>query len=457
MGLIVRIIGWLAAAAIVVIALALAAPWAPVLLDRATIEAETDFLIANGEPLSLTSVKTDTDFIAETGERPPKLEVEAFHGAGFSFPPEVYEPGLVLFGEIHGLADTQTLDLALIRHLNETAGMTSLMAEVDFAQAAAFNMLLCCGQHDEAAAVFEHWGSFSSQWSSREFYEKLMALYEFNSTVPTGEGVRFFGVDKIQNKSAAIMYVRRFVSALPDETTPSAVLALNAVPDDADIKAHRELFAVARDAIRSIGAPEALRPLAYALENLIDVADGKSRYEIIERNVRAMVEDFGYGDDELVYGFWGLFHAIKTEVNGARPLAVRLGAEGAPFAGVVTTIGTVYLDGEAMMPTYTLPGPIQSDGPYTVIPFTEDFPYIFYRRGIGALKAAAGDAPASIYHLSAEGAPYRGTESLRSSTGLMAMMTPMTIARTETPPFDYLIVSQGSAPLTPYIGETEKN
>lgn len=45
-----------------------------------------------------------------------------------------------------------------------------------------------------------------------------------------------------------------------------------------------------------------------------------------------MVRESGIGDDEPLYGFWGIFHLLRTTVNkSVRPLAMRLADSDLPL------------------------------------------------------------------------------------------------------------------------------
>lgn len=438
-----RIFKWLGLLLVAVVVIALTLPWVPAWKDE----------LGSGPYKAWTKANVVTlDLAAEDG--------------GFLFDEAFYGKRLILMGEIHGAADPHVLDLALIKHLHATTGLRWLMAELDFAQSTLVNFYLLTGDETYIEPIFEAWAAEDAQWASREYVEKLRGLREFNRSVPDGEGVLVFGVDRVQDRAVALDVLKEYAEA--QEQAASAVATNGVIPDwpatlapayapDAEKSARIGALSAALVAVEDLPTAARDKGFVHLLRNLIALDEGATRYEAILANIAAMNAVFEIGDDEPLYGLWGFFHAIRAPVNeGARPLALRLNEEG-PFAGAVGTIGFIYTGAESMTPSKMLPGPMAGEGTYTVIPFSQDFPYLYYQRGIYDLKAAAGDARASLIRLSGEGSPYANSARLGSASGLMTAMGEIDIAPSDPPAFDYVILSQGSPALTAYIGETEKN
>ncbi|MEL6365151.1 MAG: hypothetical protein AAFR11_09970 [Pseudomonadota bacterium] len=430
---------WVGLVLALLIAVAALAPWRPALVDQMTAKPYRQWAEANVRTLDLDAPD-----------------------AKFAFDEAFYDNRLILMGELHGTADPHVLDLALIRHLRERAGLQWLMAELDFAQSTLVNFYLMSGEEKYLAPIFEHWAAETAQWASNEYYEKLRGLRAYNQALAPGERIRVFGVDRIQSVDVALDVLKDYmeaqdfltVTASTDGTAPDwAAMLAPAFAEGAGEEARLGAVNAALFAAETLPASVRDKGFVHLLRNLAALDEGATRYETILANIAAMTAVFGVGDDEPLYGFWGLFHATRAPVNGtSRPLALRLYKEG-PFAGSVGTISFLYTNSASMMPSASLPEPMRGEGAYTDMPFAQNVPYLYYQRGIYDLTSVAGDARASLFRISGEGSPYAGSGRLGSATGLMTGLGEMTVETADPPPYDYIILSQGSAALTPYVGD----
>jgi hypothetical protein len=75
-----------------------------------------------------------------------------------------YRNQLFLLGEAHGFAAPQELDFQLLKHLNEKAGVTHYLAEVDYSQAHFLNEYLRTGDERLLRYVFDTWVRANAQW-----------------------------------------------------------------------------------------------------------------------------------------------------------------------------------------------------------------------------------------------------------------------------------------------------
>jgi hypothetical protein len=179
--------------------------------------------------------------------------------------------------------------------------------------------------------------------------------------------------------------------------------------------------------------------------------EGDDRYAVILDNVDAMVGDFGIGDEEPLYGFWGIFHALQATVNGgARPLALRLQNSELPFARRVTSIGMVYIDSEWNLPSRILPAPARPDTRYVDVPLTQANPYLQYLKGIGHLRHVAGDADVSLFRVAGRGSPYPSDGQLVDQNGLLMRVFPFEVDVVDRMPTGHLILVRDSDAVSPY-------
>ena len=405
------------------------APWWVVARDVATGGPYQEYLADHVQRLDLSGSDPDLDF-----------------------PDTFYDHRLFLVGEIHGAEKAQRLDLALMTHLAERAGVRWLMAELDPAQAGRFNAYLETGDASLVRPVFEAWLARATQWGNQEHFEKLRALREWNERRPEAERLRYFGVDWIQDVDGAVAWLARELERRPaeagSETTAASArerLRDRAREFDGDLEA---LLTVAGE------ADAALHPeTRHLVRSLRMHAQGAGRYEAIEANIDAMVNDFGIGDHEPLYGFWGIFHVLKARVDdSARPLALRLRDSGHPFADGIVSLIMVYADAEMNMPSRSLPEAIRPEGPFFDAPMSQDDPYLQYLKGIRDLKVVADGADAAIFRLDAEGSPYEEGDRLIRQQGLMTKIFPFEVSVEDGRPTEYVILVNGSDALTPFEG-----
>ena len=339
--------------------------------------------------------------------------------ADMSFPDAFYDNRLFLFGEIHGVAGPQDVDIALIDHLNENIGLRWYMAELGPETAMAFNHYLSTGDDSRAKIAFDGWADENYQWANKEFFEKLGKIRAANLERPSAQRIYFIGVDRIQHEILADS-ARNQPFANYDDDHADTALAIN-----------KALLA----ATRARGTAK--------------------RYEHIMANIDLMMADPRIGADEPIYGFWGLFHALQVSVNDtARPLALRLQDHPA-FEKGITSLVAVYGPGSMMMwPAQILPGPLQGkEGEtYTLLPMGNDNPYMGYTAGIRDLQTAANGADVAIFNIDALPSPYTGSNRFVSASGISTLLQKFEVNGTASEATDYIVYLEGSPALTPWRG-----
>lgn len=337
-------------------------------------------------------------------------------------PTQLADAEFIMLSEIHGFADVQRLDLALLRGLNAQHGVRSYLAELSPAQAMAFNEMVSGGSDQYAREVFDRWGDQSTQWGNREFFAKLQAMAADNEARPEDRRVYFIGADKEGDAD----WAAKVVAELSGDGDP---------------------------AFGSLGGVQAInRDLATA-EMERDTSG--SRYDSILPNI-ASVRAIDGANEETFYGLWGLFHGSKAPVNGSDPLSLRLNADDGAFAGKVLTIGTLAIDWSFnMMPTQALPSFWHGDAgqAYSVVPLSYDQTYMARLRGVGDVMDAMGEDRAALFRIGGEGTPYADGPRLSDASGIFAMMQPFEYGGPAAEVNDFLLVLRGSPALTPWKGE----
>ena len=369
-------------------------PWVPVLQDNLTSGSYVSYLEANVDRVDLAAADP-----------------------GFDFPEAFYQHRLFFFSEIHGYAAPQDFDFALLKHLNERAGVRYYLAEMDPAQALAVNLWFETGDDTLIGEVFDSWAGEAAQWGNKEFFAKLAKIKALNDTLSADRQIRFAGVDQIQNRDFAGRVISLIQHGEGEEERPVDKLNLS------------------------------------MLETALALEEPGSRYASILRNTGAVAAAFPAGTK--FYGMWGLFHGMQVPVAGREPLAMQLQEDG-PFAGEVVTLTSFYTEfSMSMMQSKFLPPPLigNTDAAYALVPSNNDDTYLYYVRGINDLKKVAGDDQVTVFNLRGEGTPYRGNRRLMKSRGFIASMQPFVVDGSASEAADYAVLFQASPALTPWKGE----
>lgn len=338
---------------------------------------------------------------------------------GFVLPSELYARRLITMHEIHGFADTQILDLAMMRHLHEQAGWRIYLGELSPAQAIAFNEYVLGGSDQPTRAVFDRWASRSAQWANQEFFGKLTAVREFNLTQTAERKIIFLGVD-LYSDDEDISWIGETPSAPPGFANTDNILAIN--------------HALLADA-------QARTP--------------ETRYGEILANIERVL-NFPGADRARFYGLWGLFHGGQVETAGAKPLAMHLNEEGGLLEGEVVTIGTLCISQcFNLMPSRALPGPLQGPNgePYTSIPMAQDSTYLVRIRGYQEFADRLGEERAMLLPLREDDSPYAKRPRLIEQTGFLALVTSLEYDGSAADAFDAVVIHRASPALTPWDGE----
>lgn len=402
MHIFLRILKWIGLFIFIVIIGLLTLPWLPVLSDQFGKSTYQDWLDQRATPLQLDAPDT-----------------------AFAFHDEFYDNRFIMLSEVHGYETVQRLDLALLKHLRETTDRPIwYLAEIPPHVAHAFNLYIL---HDDVMAAreaFEYWADASDrfQWGNRNFFDKLTAIRDLNGQLSTEKKIRFIGVDKPQTDTLPAY------EALATQHTGAIDLSSDAA------------------------AAQLASRLAYlALQRPADAG----RYDHIIPNIEDVLGMKG-ADEVLFYGLWGQFHAMRTEVNGVKPLAARLHNGEGIFADKVGVVSTVCIeDCLNMMPAGAFPGvPKPPNGEdYIQLPLSYDSTYFLRVRGVGELAKAGGDYGATLIPLIGVDSPYHKGKRIISASGYLALMQRFKVAGPPSAVMDYLVVIKGSQPLTPWRGQ----
>ena len=341
--------------------------------------------------------------------------------AGLEFPEELYGKRLITLHEIHGYADLQFLDFAMMRHLHRRTGWRVYLGEMSPAQAIAFNDYVLGGSDLPARSVFDAWADKNAQWANQEFFRKLTAIRTLNEQLPEDRRIVFIGVDLLGRDEASDWLDGRPIPAsAPHFSSTAGIRAINYV-----------LLQDAKDR-----TPE-------------------TRYGEILQNID-MVLSFPGAERERFYALWGLFHGGQVATSGSKTLAMYLAEEGGPFEGDMATIGTLCIsECMNMMPSEEIPAALRpaTGEAYTLLPMTFDNAYLVRVRGLPEIQERLGNARAMVVPLRLDGSPYKKGPRLAEQTGFLAMLVSFDYDGSAADVFDAMIIHRNSQGLTPWRGE----
>lgn len=369
-----------------------------------------------------------------------------------------YEKRLFLLGEAHGVAVGQTLDLALLRHLNATAGVRFYVAEIDPAQAEWFNRYLDSGDTAFLDRVFSFWARERYQWGNRDFFDKIVAIRALNRTLAPERRIRFAGMDRLQDAALMQQHLSELLERVPaaswrDADRMRAVLrnpqsAADATRDGPLALAGAQFGGTLTEAAPAGVADGDWRKLRAAMSMLSDRRTMQWREEMITAAFERLLSD-PHLRDEKFYGLWGMFHVVQAPVNDDHPFAFNL--QRGAFANEIVSVGVFNLDSRMMLPAGSLPF-LQADASgYATMTYSMDSALFSTLEGIESAKAAArGDA--TIFGLSAAGSPYLRSKRLARLHGVFGLLQPFEIETAKAPPsgaMNYVILVRGSAATKP--------
>jgi len=328
------------------------------------------------------------------------------------FNPAFYRNKLFLLGESHGVQRVQDLDFALLRHLNQRAGVRTYLAEVDCAQAFYLNDYLRTGDEAPLGRVFAGWAAGQAQWANADFQQKIRRIRQLNQTLPAGRRIRFVGIDGVQDYPLLAAYLaaqRATGRPLPPALAArldSVAAACTAGPAQAAavaLRAQQALQADAPAARRALGPAYAL--VQHALTNLGYARTLPEREAQLLANYEAALSLWHLGPEKL-YGLWGLGHVLQSPAGGGyRALAARIKQHRLPGHDALVSILCTYSGCQMMTASAGLPAALRAPGQaFTgATLFNHDGPLVRLA-GIETLKATTPASGTTLWWVAAPGA-----------------------------------------------------
>ena len=376
------------------------------------------------------------------------------------FDQKFYDNQLFFLGESHGVQRPQELDFALLKHLNQRAGVRTYLAEVDAPKAYYLNEYLRTGQDSLLRRVFRSWVAGRAQWGNQDFYHKIARIRVLNQNFPTARRIRFVGIDGLQDLPLAADYVRVLLSRHPVSAplrgqldSVMTLLRSNAAGPLAALGARtaRELARPAAGYQQVLGTDN-YAELALLLRNFSYARQGLNREAVLFANFETQYRAKRL-DREKLYGMWGLAHVLQNPVEGNfAMLAARICQSSLPLHNKVASVLCVFSGCQMLYPSAGLPAPWQTAGqPYTITDkFNHDGPLVVLE-GLAELKQRTAPGSSTLFRLDAPGAANtRQPIRLRYAPGMPASQQMQFQAQVPAAAYaQYLLLVRDSGPVQP--------
>ncbi len=260
------------------------------------------------------------------------------------------ESQYILLGEVHGFADVQDVDMALLKLLNSKYQLKHYIAEVDDAKAWLLNKYLATGDESLLHSVFRSWERDTAQWANLPYFSKYQKLYEYQKQLLPNQKVTVVGIDQPQDYNIVKQYLAFLNQAFKGQAFQPEIDQLNKAINE-EKKAAIAQAAVALlaqiDKEKSKGARawgSNYRPLLLLLNNLSST--NKTRDSVMFDNLQRYINTYQLQHAKM-YGFLGFFHCLQASYNQSSPFAYLLKKT---MKAKVTSIVSYYKDGLIMMP-----------------------------------------------------------------------------------------------------------
>ncbi|NQZ43577.1 MAG: hypothetical protein HRT65_04650 [Flavobacteriaceae bacterium] len=360
-------------------------------------------------------------------------------GSGFDYGllhEDLQSSRVIFVGEIHGFAEPNRFDVDFFKHLHQHYGVRHYLSELDFVQATYVNRFLDSGNRSYLDQAMKHWGVVQGR-DNQSYFDKFLALQEFQSTLPVSEKFTVIGIDKIRDTLLLDRYL--------DEAFP--MTDLNAPLQTSD----NRIGQLDRLLLRDSTSSEQLTTLKHLRKNLVYLNEGRNREEILFHNFASFYDSLRL-QKERVYGFLGLYHVMQYSINQTEPLAAKIRKSTmVPKRGLLS-INFIMNESKMVLPSDQLPDMLQDDGPYTRFPISADNMLTTYIVGVRDLKRITPPRHLSLVKLNGTDSPFAQSTRLQRIIKLLPLSQDFTMTEKGRPYVQYAIFvrhSDWAEPMTP--------
>jgi hypothetical protein len=226
---------------------------------------------------------------------------------------------LIIVGESHGAQNAQWIDFSLLKYLNKNFGITTYIAELDYAQATLLNDYLTTGDERKLKIVFRNWVRSHAQWGNYDFYNKIVKIRALNKTLAKDRKIHFVGIDLVQDFGEYLKLITHFSENRSNPLLDTLQAEIKKAAQDSDFD---RITLFAQNYLQTIQQNESdfknllktdFPIFEYLFQNLSYSSNtsGVKRPEGIYRNYKQLY-DILHWENQKLYGMWGFFHAHLT-------------------------------------------------------------------------------------------------------------------------------------------------
>lgn len=271
------------------------------------------------------------------------------------FTKNILQNQLFLVGEGHGTQYNIELQLDMIKHLQQTAGLKYILLELGFLDQLYLNRYLQTGNEQVLDSFFHfHPNTF---YFNKQLFHFFQQLYHYNLQLPAKNKLQIITVDLDFAYRDALLYVQRNLPALLPDSLKHPFTEMNPVQDTAALLIQKFNSAykgfVKNDLIYKKHFNELFEDTKHLLDNInqrLQIAVSKRndlRDSVMYNNFLYAKKRYAINNDKII-GFMGSFHVKQFDVPGDPRFAAILAKSNA-VKGVVSFM-SVYNGGEAMIP-----------------------------------------------------------------------------------------------------------
>ena len=381
------------------------------------------FFLLMGLALPLFAQKTNT-YLQTNHTRFSPAEPDSYALFDSAF----YASDVFMLGENHGYAVPQTLDLTMLKHLNQRVGLRYYLAEMDFAQAELVNQYLVTGQNAPLDSLFRGFLAQtlagSSQWGNQQFYDKIVAIRTYNQTRPDSLRIRFLGVDWFQSEGRNVPDLMRSLLNPNGATFPADPLldSLRLVVNKPDVSLGKLLPFADR-----IKADYGANPTKYTARfgtrlmlfrqvfELVSYAKSATTRDVVAARLTRFLTAEMHLQHEKLYGLWGYTHTMQAGVNKSPTFSGLLAKAGRR----VVTIPIMTKDSRMLLHRDYVPFMFRKKGEtFVEMAYVDADGRIFGVDGFDELEPVTAANQTTLIKLDAPGSPYRSKLTLVNVGGM---------------------------------------
>lgn len=346
------------------------------------------------------------------------------------FEKSAIENDLILFGEFHGTKETIKIDFQFIKYLNETVGMKTHIAEIDFSQAYFLNEYLKNGNDSIIKYVLNSW-IINHGHNNKDYNNKWRKIKELNKTIPDSSlHIKVLGIDKIQD----FEITRHHLSNLFKNLNVGHEISTD---DKEFIKwAKDELPSIISEIKKDSMNQKWINDILFIRKNLVDF-NNQSREDFMFNNFCELYKRYNL-EGKKIYGYFGGAHVLQKEMNNKKDFGNLIATSDLPLSEKTYSIATRYVDSYMSAPSKFLPSLLRDDGEHTKMTNTCDNMALLYHYGINDLKSVTKEYSNTFFDINALNSPYKKSLRLINNIGLYSLLAGMKVTDKESVTTDYV-------------------